>query len=130
MNLPSAAIGAISSPALHGEASGIFSVFTETFLQDKHLDCLEQVLSFLQCKELLASATTCKALQHIIFANSDQDCDVNRIWEGAEMELVNPHDRLSYLAFGRTVGANARDFCRLFVVASTAAEAFDDSAYK
>lgn len=65
------------------------TMFAKTFLRNKNQDCLDQVLSFLTCKELLASAQTCETLHHLIFEASDEEGHINMI--GHE-----PHDRNDY----------------------------------
>jgi len=50
------------------------------------------------------------------------------IWRGAEVKLVTPQDRLLYHV-SQSFGANAREHCRLFVVASAFVKACEVLAY-
>jgi len=100
-------------------------MFVETFLESKNQDCLEQVLSFLTCKELASAALTTKTLHHTIFEEDALESNINAIWKGAEQALTNRSDRQPRLTLRNSFGSNARKHCRLFVHASKAAMAFE-----
>ncbi|CAJ1966447.1 unnamed protein product [Cylindrotheca closterium] len=102
-------------------------MFTETFLQAKNQDCLEQVLSFLACKELANVGRTSKSLHHSIFEANETEGNVSMIWQGAEQALTNPgrDKREFFSAKTQRIGSNAREHCRLFATASKAAKVFE-----
>mmetsp|Transcript_1126 Transcript_1126/g.2242 ORF Transcript_1126/g.2242 Transcript_1126/m.2242 type:complete len:401 (+) Transcript_1126:239-1441(+) len=106
-------------------------MFVETFLGNKNEDCLEQVLSFLNFKDLTSVAWASKSLHQVIFQDSEEHGNINVIWEGAEVSLTHPwdvHDQpLLVKKTIRRVGSNVREHCRLFAIASKAAKAYESS---
>jgi len=99
-------------------------MFTETFLQTKNQDCLEQVLSFSACKELANVGRTSKTLFRTIFKSNEQEGNINLMWQGAEHALTsNPAaaagDEVEFFCEkARKLGPNAREHSRLFATAS------------
>lgn len=97
--------------------------FDEVFLQSQNHDCLAQVLSFLACSELASAARSAKVLHETIFGSGHEEGNVNLIWQGAEDKLTNPFDFKSTSSERRMrVGADAREHCHLFALASKAAK--------
>ncbi|CAJ1966221.1 unnamed protein product [Cylindrotheca closterium] len=92
-------------------------MFTETFLQVKNQDCLEQVLSFLTCKELANVGRTTKTLQYAIFEANDKEGNINLVWTGAEQALTNNPSCDEQVKKTRRMGANAREHSRMFSAA-------------